>query len=91
LAAYDRRPGPKFETLGSIQHGLVERLARRDAAEQIRKPDTYGLAFRLFDDGDIMGHASVQSVIIASPGRVAWIIALSGWQRPPDFRGPIRS
>jgi hypothetical protein len=61
LAAFDHRLGPEFKSLGRVQHRLVERVPRRDAARQIRKPDADSLAFFLFDDGDIMGHASIQS------------------------------
>ena len=34
LAAFDHRLGPEFESLGRVQHRLVERIARRDAARQ---------------------------------------------------------
>jgi hypothetical protein len=61
LAAFDHRPGPEFESLRGVQHGLVERIARRDAAKQIREPDAYGLAFFFFDDGDVVGHMRIQS------------------------------
>jgi hypothetical protein len=39
LAAFDHRLRPEFASLGGVQHGLIERIARRDAARQVRKLD----------------------------------------------------
>ncbi len=61
LAAFDHRLGPEFKSCGRVQHRLIERIARRDAAWQIRKPDADSLAFFIFDDGNIVGHMRVQS------------------------------
>jgi hypothetical protein len=65
LAAFDHRLGPEFKSCGRIQHRLIERIARRDAAWQIRKPDADNLAFFIFDDGGVMGHASISPPIPA--------------------------
>ncbi len=57
LAAFDHRFGPEFESLGRVQHRLIQRIASGDAARQIGKPDADGLALLLFNDGDAVGHA----------------------------------
>jgi hypothetical protein len=60
LAAFDHRLGSEFKSCGRVQNRLIERIARRDAAWQIRKPDADSLAFFIFD-GNIVGHMRVQS------------------------------
>lgn len=39
LAGFDLRLGPVFKSRGRVQHRLIERVTRRDAARQIRKPN----------------------------------------------------
>lgn len=50
---------PERDGFGGVEQGFIERIAGREAAGQIGKPDADGVVGTcILDDGDVMGHVS---------------------------------